>query len=295
LTSLLTIIVVSVLISRIIPIDFAAVNEKILDRNISKKYAFELPSSSREERVRNAYSITDIYVVIDSFSTIQINPKLLFQDSIIEFDELAESIVKKRNENDSWDVFQLTFKLNIDKRVQMVWVNQVIKTLTQQQYRKFWFSVLPMKMKYDPRYYNLNGIPLNFLSFSPPSPDLKTFNSQIDNFITIEQMANDSFKFNNENIRALIINDSLEKYLSTNSIIKFYVNDEATYNSFIFIVTAIRETVHKLRNDYSMNEYQKAFDDLERFERKAVKKKFREIIFVITDEMNQILNSEEDL
>lgn len=293
---LLTAVIISTIalgLSRINLIDYNAINQKYLTKNIHYNYRLELPKTQNYEKLCRSSLIENIYLV-KSKNHNETAPFIVVENNKTDIQGLKKIISDWQAMRDEFDINYMVYQLHIDKTVKMVFVNQLKNELAKLGCRRIAYAVVPQKPKYDIRYYKDCSFPTQIINwhsewFNPK----KVYNdiNRFQNIINIKQSTSGECFINNKTIANTDIKKTI-KHLITNNydyIIKFHVNDSVKFSDYFRIILYSNEAINDLRKEYSLKNYSKQFEDLDYDERKEIQMKIPLHLFELTTDFENLL------
>lgn len=283
-------------LSRINLIDYKTMNQSFLDQNIDYKYTLDLVETDCYERQYNFSLIENIYLV-KSKNPNKPDPIILIEKREVELCGFGEAIIERRLTRTKSELYDLDYKIHIDKSIKMEFVNQIKKELTNSGINKISYAVLPENPVFDKRFYKLFLFRIKIYDFTLEAFEPKEMYARIKNFkniIEIKQNIIGQCYINdieiengniNKTIRNIIIQDP------TNYIIKFHVNDDIEFESYFMVISKIREVVHELRNEYSNKNYGKEMNSLELDLKEVVRNKFPFVLIELTTDFMKVVEN----
>ncbi|HOF15953.1 MAG TPA: hypothetical protein PLF32_01265 [Bacteroidales bacterium] len=273
--------------SKINLIDYKAINQKLLQKNIHYSYNLELPETESYEKLSEFLSIKNIYIV--ETKTQQANA-----EAVIIVDN--KKIMNWQSLRSEYDVHRMIYRLHIHKSIKMDFVNQVKKDLSKLGISKIAYAVIPTNREYNEKYYQDCSFPIILPNWNTDSLNLITIYkdlNKIPNIIEVKQiesdyLINDSLVKKNQ-IKTLIKNLIRQ---NPNYIIKYHVNDNIVFSDYFKVLTSSKEAIDDLRNEYSEKKYSKQYDLLDYEEVIEVKQKFPFYVFEITTDLKKRIEIE---
>jgi biopolymer transport protein ExbD len=282
--------------SRINLIDYKTINQNYLQKNIHYSYNLELPETDSYERLFRRSLIENIYIVETKTQQANNEPVIIVDNEKIAIEILHEKIVDWQSMRNEYDIPRMVYRLHIHKSIKMDFVNQVKNELTKSGVSKIAYAVIPTNHEYDKKYYqdcsfsmilpNLNADWLN------PKAIYRDLN-KIQNIIEIKQTESD-YLINDSLLKTNRIKDTIKSLIQKNSdcIIKFHVNDNAYFSDYFRVLSATKEAINELRDEYSEKKYFKKYDLLDNDEESEVRQKFPFRIFEITTDLKKRIENE---
>ncbi len=111
-------------LSKINLIDYKAINQNYLAKNIHYNYKLELPETSNCERLFRRSLIEDIYVV-KSKNQNETKPFIIVENKKIDLYELKEKIIDWKSIRNEYEIPHMVYQLHIDKTIKMDFINQI--------------------------------------------------------------------------------------------------------------------------------------------------------------------------
>lgn len=286
LSSMVLLSVMAFGLSRVNLIDYKAINQTVLKKNIGYNYDLELPESSCYEMLYRQNLIENIYLVNEKESPDNSAPILVVDDEEITLEMLHTKIQEWRSMRNEIDRQYIICQLHIHKTVKMEFVNQLKNKLSNIGAVKIAYAVWPNNRKLDKKCYHNFAFPIKLPDWSNESLSLKeayedTYTYQ--NIIDMKLLDNGCF-----------INDSLVKFdqvkvlvkrqisQNTDYIIRYFVDDCIVFSDYYRVLSSIKEAINELRNEYAERTYFKQYDLLGYEEQNEVRQKFPFRIFELT-------------
>jgi hypothetical protein len=278
--SCLVTVLLSIGLGSINLIDYGKLNDLILKDNVYHNYELLRPTANYSKFLENKSRYLDFYIAHSQDKSDK-SEKLFLKET--EIDDLREidSLLKDWEQIYSYsDRLRYFVKLHINSKTKMHVVNDVLYRIAKARIRTIGYSVIPSfedKNRSRNKHFYIPRKIMDYEVFYDFFPDFE--NSKKIKEIEIEQF-NDSLIFNGKNIKHDEFYDSLEETLLANNEVAFYhsYNKEISYKSFIEIYATIVEVITKVRNQYSIKQYGKEIDYIERSEQKVIRDKYPMII-----------------
>jgi biopolymer transport protein ExbD len=279
--------------SRINLIDYKTINQNYHQKNIHYSYNLELPETDSYERLFSRSLIENIYIVETKTQQTNNKPVIVVDNEEIALEKLHEKIVDWQSMRNEYDIPRIVYRLHIHKSIKMDFINQVKNELTKSGVSKIAYAVIPTNLEYDKKYYqdcsfsmilpNWNADWLN------PKSIYKDLN-KIQNIIEIKQTESE-YLINDSLLKMNRIKDTIKKLIQNNSdyIIKYHVNDNAHFSDYFRVLSATKEAINELRDEYSETTYSKQYDIIGYEEEAEVRQKYPYRIFEITTELKEII------
>ena len=259
--------------SRINFIDYQKINEMVLDKNIAKKYNLELAEATTFDWDLQFYNINDIYLLKPSDTATSKTPLIIFhkgygfENEKLSFDDLEQSITLFINQYYREPSF-CTFRLFIDKSIEMQYVNRLHEALQNVEIYKVAYAVIPQEREYDERYYTDYYLSWR-LPYKQPFPPLFHFFEKI----LFVHYFNDSLQINDSTYSTKDfyskIRQEIEKY--DDYFIVFSVDDAMVFADYLFVKSEIKRAYNAIRNEYALRNYSAEYERLKREDREKMK------------------------
>ncbi len=284
-------------------IDYQRINKIIKKNCLICRYDLQLPQTENYQKIEN-YSLTEnIFLVFDNDN----EPVLIVDNKIIELNELSNYIEQMRNQKHEYDVPRIIFRLNIDKRIKMEFINKLKIELSHCDVRLISYAVRPSELEYNARYYQNLSVK-SFIHYGYPSSDIFDTTSSLPpvspalglteeiinhKIILIEKLNHKTYKCNDTIIP---IND-FQTYISSfiiknnNYLLAIQTYKSQSFNDFFSIFIKIKNLVTKIRNEYSYIRFGKPFCDLNYEQQDEIKNKYPMSIIDLTEEMRKKINN----
>jgi hypothetical protein len=283
-------------LSKINLIDYKAINESILSKNIYSQYKLILPLSDIYQRAERPFLVEHIYVVCSKDDSLNLNPIIIVDNQEISLDSLHIKIRDWQSMRDEIEIPFVVYCLHIHKSIKMRFVSQLKNEMAKSGARKIAYAVIPMNHEYDKRYYQNYSfsmvLPYYYSDWFCLKEILNDLNG-IQNIIEIQQIESNYF-INDSLIDANQLKSTIKRRIQQNLdyVIKFYVNDSIEFTDYFKVLLSIKEAIYDLKNEYSENKYSKQYDLLNYDEENDVNQKFPFRTIEITTELKKIIDYE---
>ena len=282
LFSTIGIVVWSFLLSRIQFIDYKEINNVCLNSSVTRKYQIEYPESDYFRKTENRSLVVDIHlcfpigVKMDSLPKVFVNQK---ESGFDHFHEKIDEEFQKRNEKDHR---LITAVLHIDKQMPMKYVKILQEYLTCNEIKKIGYRVFPAGQGVCARttsYTILRQLPP--CSNPEISPEILQWNNTEDYELLPVRLTPSGLYIN-----GLLQNrHNMEFYIQkfvidhSNYLIVLEIEDDCLYDDYIKAFSTIFNTFSNLRDDASLQNYAKLFDDLTSEQQEEILKRYRVMIY----------------
>jgi biopolymer transport protein ExbD len=277
-------------LSRINLIDYEKINQKILQKNINFKYKLELPESESYERIEKPSLLEEIYLVRPPGQSESSKPVIITDNETTDLNQLNSRINYWQSKRDDWENLLTIYYLHIDKSIKMKFVNELKTELTNSGVRNIAYTIVPSHREFDKRFYTRLGLTMRLNNKSLNSyknTQLNKHSRQIDYVINIKQTKS-GFLINDTVFGPRMLKNEIKKFIyqKTNYLIHFHVNDTTSFANYIIVLSAAKQAVIELRNEYSKTQYTKDYADLNEDELIVVNKRFPLFWYESTNENN---------
>ena len=301
-----SVIVLSVLsfgLSRINFIDYKGINRIILNKCVWYNYSIDLPESDRYDRLSNYRRRATVMFVHDK--TEIADPILLLRhigDTSISCNDFhkieLDSICQRMREYDEnmydENIYQPVV-LYINKDIPMKYVNELKKKLSEVEVVRVQYAVVPTIREYDRLYYTYWGIARGIPLYYSDVEYLKNMKELMDSgtsfMIDLREHQGEMIMFNDSLIRRgdlkELIKEKIKRY--PDYVVRYNINETSPYSYYVSALSSVLQAVYELRNDYSLQSYQKELDDLRNDEYEVVVKEIPTRFWEITEEMDRFL------
>lgn len=273
--SLLVILTLAFVFSRINFVDYEAINKKVLDKNIQLKYGIEYPEAKNFERNSPPSLTEDLYIGHKSSAQHEKIPVILAEGKEIMLKELDAKIAGWISMRDESDRPLLTINLHIDKSIRMGFVKEVKLRLSKQGIRKISYAVVPENAEHDKRYYQGFVFPMYL---PPPHGNLYDEKGDCPLLIDFDKtiwihVKNSSFFINDTIILAANLIKKLKSEIpqELSYLINFYVDEEITFSDYFKVISVCKDAVYELRDEYSVIKFSEHYKDLSSEEQDKVR------------------------
>ncbi|PLW93172.1 MAG: hypothetical protein C0592_06880, partial [Marinilabiliales bacterium] len=261
LYSFVLVCIVAFGLSRVNLIDYKAINQTVLQKNIDFNYDLELPESSCYERLDRLNLIENIYLVKEKESPDNSAPILVVDDEEIRLDMLHTKIQEWRSMRNEIDRQYIIYQLHIHKAVKMEFVHQLKQELSNQGAVNIAYAVAPNDRKLDKKCYHNFAFPIKLPDWSNERLSLKeayedTYTYQ--NIIDIQQLESGCF-INDSLMMPNQVKNLVKEKISHNTdyIIRLMVSDDIVFADYFIVLSSIKEAIDDLRNEFAMKKYEK--------------------------------------
>lgn len=264
--SMLTILALAISFSRINFVDYEAINTKVLDKNIQLKYGIEYPEAKNFERNGLPSLTEDLYIGYKENAQNEKIPVIITEEKEIKLEELDAKIAGWLSMRDESDRPLLTINLHIAKSIKMGLVKEVKAILSKHRISKIAYAVVPENAEHDKRFYQRFVFPMylppphgNFYDEKCDCPQLIDFDKTI--WIHVKDSSffvNDTLT-KSENLK-MALKAAIPSEMSY--LINLNVDDENTFSEYFKVISAGKDAVYELRDEYSVIHFSEHYEDL---------------------------------
>ena len=272
--------------SRINLVDYKAINQIYLNKNIHYNYNLELPETNSYEYLFG--TISDIYIVESDTEQAQSKPLIIANNEIIPIDELYDKIMEWKSGKDKYSSDRTIYRLHIHKSIKMEFVNQVKNELSKLGFSNIAYAVVPTHHEYDQRYYKHCSFPMVLPNWNEENSDPKVISENLNQFpnrIEINHTESD-YLVNDTLVLKEQLKSKFKGLIQQNPdyIVILYKDDKATFADYFKVLSSLKEAANELRNEYSEEEYSKEYNLLDYKQAVEIKRRFPFRISEIVEE-----------
>lgn len=253
--------------SRINMVDYKSLDNTFLSQNVPHRYGLELPETEAVEKVEHAMLSKNVYVVQSKDNA---EPKCLIvvDDKTVDLKEFSGSMEDWRLCHNEADIPLLSCRLNIDKKVKMKDVDEVLQALADIRFYRIQFAVVPRHRLLDVRYYNFLALntmrlPIRFYGDSIYQRWVEGV-GEIPNQIIVTSLGAETYDVNGTLVEGTecktIFKDLIQQDLDY--IIRFKVDDEMLYGDYITVMASAMEALNDLKEEYALERYLKHWNQI---------------------------------
>lgn len=268
-------------LSKINMVDYKILNEKVVSKQLEKKYHLRLPTSNvYQTQSRRLYYVPNISLVKTKNEN---KPILLVDDNENTIASLTNEILKIKNKLPLELQLGMPVNLKIDREIPMSFVRQINKSMALNDIEMISYIVIPKEAEYDPRYYVYRE-KTHVITFNQLHEDfklelyleqVKEYSNQINIKVTKTGCQIDDLHISYEELSII-----LEKKIGNdnNYAIKFMMKDELNFETYFKAISGLHEAVFILRNQESLKkfgiDYKSLVANYMRDEQKAIDRKY---------------------
>ena len=253
--SIVSVTIVSFGLSKINPVNYKKINENFLKRNVFHNYNLHLPESDFYGFLEKRSLVEKIYVAFSKVNNVNELPLIIADNKEIPLDEIAGKIHFWQSKRDKWDAKFMIIALLADKDVKMNFINLLKGELVKAGINHISYGVVPPEHKFDERYYKNSYISMILKGFTnDPQEAEELFVHQrdtfgIQNIIDVVQMDDGRCMVNGTVTGQDRLKDIFMKLISQdpNCIVRFYINENVNFSSYLSVITALKEAAYDLR------------------------------------------------
>lgn len=253
--------------SRISVVDYKSLENAFLSRNVPHVYGLELPEVEALEKVEHASLSQNVYLVQSKDET-ESNSVLVIDGKTVDLKALSKSMEEWRSCHCESDIPLLTCRLNIDKKVQMREVDEVLQTLADTRFYRIRFAAVPKHRELDVRYYDFLSLPamrmpIRFLGDSIYQKWVDGV-GEIPNQIIVTPLGSETYEINGVLVEGAgcksVFKDLIQQDLDY--IIRFKVDDDMLYGDYMTVMSSAMEALNELKDEYALERYSKHWNQL---------------------------------
>jgi len=253
--------------SRINVFDYEKLENTFLSRNVYHSYGLELPETDVVEKVEHASLCQNVYLVL-SKDEADTTALLVVDGETVDLKGLSEKMEAWRSCHNEADIPLLTCRLNIDKKVKMKDVEEVLQVLADIRLYRISYAVVPRHHELDVRYYY-------FLSFPTMRMPVRIYGDsiyqsrvevvgEIPNQIVVTPLGSETYDINGAMVEGsgckLVLKGLIQQDLDY--IIRFKVDDEMLYGDYINVMASAMEALNDLKEEYALERYLKHWNQI---------------------------------
>ena len=265
--------------SRINVVDYKSLDNTFLSRNVPHRYNLELPETDAVLKMQRASLSKIVYLVQDK---VEPEPQCLVivDGKIVDLPTFSGSMEDWRLCHNEADIPLLTCCLNIDKKVKMKDVDEVLQVLADIRFYRIQYAVVPKHRELDVRYYNFLALntmrlPIRFHGDSIYQQWVEGV-GEIPNQIMVTSYGAEIYDVNGNLVEGTecktVFKDLIRQDL--NYIIRFKVDDAMLYGDYITVMASVMEALNDLKEEYAMERYMKHWTQLSPDEEEEVYYRF---------------------
>ena len=265
--------------SRIKVVDYKSLDNAFLSRNVPHRYSLELPETDAVLKMQRASLSKTVYLVLDKD---ELEPKCLVivDGKIVDLPTFSRAMEDWRLCHNEADIPLLTCCLNIDKKVKMRDVDEVLQALADIRFYRIQYAVVPRNRELDVRYYNflaLNAmrLPIRFYGDSIYQQWVEGV-GEIPNQIMVTSLGAETYNVNGTLVEGTecktVFKDLILQDL--NYFIRFKVHDEMLYGDYVTVMASAMEALNDLKEEYAVERYLRHWIQLDPDEEEEVYYRF---------------------
>ena len=279
-------------LSRINIIDYKALNENILSKNIHHKYDLDLPESNIYTKPEKLSLLENIYFVLEKGDMENKEPVLVVDRQEIPIDNLYNHIRDWMSVRDAVDIKFMTFRLSVHGRIKMRDVYEIQNVLSHSNIRRFSYAVKPAKEEEYIPYLKHLSFPHHLQKW-----DIATFKiedvyeriSEEYNIIEIKQNVSGTCLIDNKIVEFDSLKTTLKKLIEIypKSTLIYVLDKDVYFEDYFKVISSYKEAIYELRDMYAISEYSAKFDEIFDYEnRNEVIAKYPYRVFEILENSN---------
>lgn len=271
-------------------LDYKSINKNINSHSVELSHKIDLPRTINNQYVSERRSrIINIYLVSKGLN--KGKPKLFWEDASmeIEFSELAQQIIKEKEERSEFDRDLISYNLHIDQHINMSFVEGLNEALRKAGIIRVYYSTTQKNSKYPSHYpyFKRLGIRHFLYPFYPEFEQFLDSAEQIDfnkyliktpesvyhrinyvkqhNRVEIRVAKNTVYLNNREtdltSLKTLI--QDLQKRYSPKFLVILSYEGNTEYGRYIEVIDLLRSIHVQLKNEFTQSEFNKPYESVE--------------------------------
>jgi len=267
----------SFLLSQVDIMNHKAWDDQQKQSNLLYQYEVLLPQSDVSQKFEKRSRLVEFILGYTKAETSK-EVTIIYNNAIIGLDEVASSIVQNHSLLDEREIPYITIKIASDKRVPIRFINKLKYQIQRANALKIVFATrldeIPFEDKSLP--ITLYGIfqnlrpsdSLDYIKGAPPPPPppppykpcMECFSNK--NFVRIA--SDGSILLNGKETEVHALSEALQKRIKADPVyvIHYSYDSSITLNQYLEVYLAITGSIHALRDEMSIAQYGKPFDDL---------------------------------
>ena len=246
--------------SRINMVDYKSLENAFLSRNVPHRYSLELPETDAVLKMQRASLSKIVYLVQDKDEP---EPQCLVivDGKIVDLPTFSGSMEDWRLCHNEADIPLLTCCLNIDKKVKMKDVDEVLQALADIRFYRIQYAAVPKHRELDVRYYNFLALhamrlPIRFYGDSIYQQWVEGV-GEIPNQIIVTSLGAETYDVNGTLVEGAECKTIFKELIRQNLdyIIRLKVDGEMLYGDYMTVVASAREALDELKDEYAMKKY----------------------------------------
>lgn len=293
--SIVVVSTVAFSLSRINLVDYKAINQIVLEKNIYHNYDLNTPEVLNYEMLHQHSLIENVYVV-QAEKQDAVVPLLVVENTEIGLHQLKEKIKYWRSTRGEYERPHIIYLLHIDAAIKMKYVNRLKHELSKSGATRIAYAIVPENPKYDIGYYKNLAFRTKLPNWQNHKFDLQKVYDGLSAFpgiIEIRHQADGKCFVNNKPVKPEKIKGALKQVIvrEPDCVIKYHVNDSIAFADYLRVLSIGREAINELRNAYADSVYSKQFDELNQQLASEVVHKFPLRIFELRSDLNRMINN----
>ena len=253
--------------SKINVVDYKSLDNTFLSRNVPHRYSLELPETDAVLKMQHATLSKNAYLVQSKDKT-ESKCLIVVDGKTVDLNAFSESMEDWRLCHNEADIPLLSCRLNIDKKVKMKDVDEVLQALADIRFYRIQYAAVPKHRELDVRYYNFLALhamrlPIRFYGDSIYQQWVEGV-GEIPNQIIVTSLGAETYDVNGTLVEGTecktIFKDLIRQDL--NYIIRFKVDDEMLYGEYITVMASAMEALNDLKEEYALERYLKHWNQI---------------------------------
>lgn len=298
--SLISISILSFIMAKIEVIDNDYFGEQLKNQNVFLNYEVDRVESDVYSFVGTRDLVENIYLVYPKQKDNLNKPLIIFNNQIIDLDNLKETLKQQRIKHNECDRKFLSFNMAIHKDIPMSLVNEVKFIMSTVAISKISYSIIPKDIKIDTNYLYHYGFhrrfPILGNDFYPrPKSFIRFMKSKAyeENY-AIKQLNATQCTINDTVIEMLSLYHHLQSICinDSKSLFTFYINENLNFSNYFEIVSTLSQVIKDLQNEYSLFNYSKHYYELDMYQQREVRNVYSERILEISPNLIEFIEQE---
>ncbi len=296
LVSILAVSLFSFGLSKVNLTDYNALTEAVLKKNVLNNYEFELPESDLNNRLLRSSLVFHVYMVWPKGDGTHNTPVYVIDNAVYTIRELRIKIIERRLEVYEAERNQFVCKLYIHRNIEMKYVNQLKSELSDIGINKIAFAPVPTNAEYPQKHYVNHSFNYRIPGgiFFTREENYKRL-SRVKTIIELKQISTHAFTLNSKTVEKENLKEELKKIIAIDPdhVLKYYVKDNSSYNSYIFCLSTIFESIYELRDGYAKSHFSEEISWEFSEHKREIINKYPIKIFEMTEEMVEEFETDE--
>ena len=284
--SLISILSYSFAISKINVIDFKKINTYYLSKRLDHNYELELPEINNYKK-NERRSLVQTFTIAYSKNNVNHNrfPYIIFETVAYRLESMPAVLASIRENYSEYEIPMVTIQLNIDKHIKMKYINQIKDTIANSGFSKIGYGITSKNTKL-PKELQLGLVSLELLPFRQnnkeelPIPKFDKASIPKEHLFVIKKIKNNIYiNGNMDSINKTSLKEFILKSPQKNIFVIELVKTN-TLNDYLAIKDQLISAYKDIRDEHSIKGYGVTLDELSYNYKRAIKRKFPQLIVV---------------